>query len=132
MTKEELQKIKHLDDRISRKQRELDDLRLKKYCVKSFDYSKDRVQSSENNSGFELTIEKITDLEIEITRDIDKLVDMKNKAREVINNLEGIYLEVIEMRYLEYLSWRDIARIKCYSIQGIYKIHGQALLKLKE
>lgn len=55
-------------------------------AVYGIDYSKDKIQTSPSNSQENLII-KIADLENEISKDIDKLVTMKDKARKEINKL---------------------------------------------
>ena len=98
MSKEELNNILKLNDRIQSKLRQKEELRATMTGVSGIDYSKDRVQTSPTNSIEELVI-KIVDFEEEITRDIDKLVDMKREAYNSINKVEGIYGIILEMRY---------------------------------
>lgn len=99
--------------------------------IQGIDYSKDKVQTSNTNS-LDNGLIKIVDLEDEINKDIDKLIEMKNQAREEINKVKGITGTVLEMRYLECMKWEEIAYRLSYSIQAVYKIHGEGLLKIKE
>lgn len=131
MDKEELKRIIYLNDRIDSKLRQLEELKSTREGIGSIDYSKDKVQTSLTNT-IENTIIKIVDYEQEINKDIDKLIDMKNKARTQINKINGICGTVLEMRYLECMRWEEVAYRLCYSIQSIYRIHGEALLKLKD
>ena len=131
MNKEELNNILKLNDRIQSKIRQKEELRATMTGVSGIDYSKDRVQTSPTNSIEELVI-KIVDFEEEITRDIDKLVDMKREACNSINRVDGIYGTILEMRYLECMRWEEIAYRLGYSIQHVYRLHGQALIKIKD
>ena len=127
-----LKEIKHLDSRINSKIRQLDLLRHQIGSLKSFDYSKDRVQESNiQGSQIENLIVKICDLEGEITKDIDKLVDKKRQAIETVNKMEGLGGSIMEMRYLEGRSWENITVILHISPQYAFELHNRELKKLK-
>ena len=77
------------------------------------------------------TIGKIVDLEQEINEDIDRLVDLKAEARRVINAVSAPDQQLIlELRYLCYKPWLEIAEAMGYSEAGVYKLHGKALRKI--
>lgn len=130
MDKEELRELIHLDEKIETKRRQLERLMKTRLSIKGIDYSKDRVQTS-SHSGQEDLIIKIIDLEREINRDINELVDKKAIAREKISHVHGVQGTVLEMRYLECMTWQEIAYRLSYSIRTVYKIHGQALQIIK-
>ena len=127
MTKEELKHIIDLDRRIDSKIRQLESLKQMQGSLSAIDYSKDKVQTSVTSS-LENSVVKIVDLQIEINRDIDELVDIKNEARMLINEVKGIEGTVLEMRYLECMKWEEIAYRLTYSIQHVYRLHGEGLL----
>lgn len=131
MTKDDLLNIIRLNDRIESKLRQKEELKSTMYSIGSIDYSKDRVQTSLVNSTEDLII-KIVDFEEEITKSIDRLIDLKQEASKVIDQIDGAYGTVLEMRYLECMRWEEIAYRLNYSIQHVYRLHGQALLKLKD
>ncbi len=130
MTKEELWDLITLNNRINSKLKQLENLKYLREASGSLDYSKDRVQSYPINRIEKLTI-KILDLENEINKDIDELVDMKARARECFQLLEGKYNLIMELRYMECLEWREVARRSYYSEKHVHKIHGQALLLIQ-
>lgn len=130
MDKEELRELIHLDEKIETKRRQLERLMKTRLSIKGIDYSKDRVQTSGHNGQEDLII-KIIDLEREINRDIDELVDKKAIAREKISRVPGVQGTILEMRYLECMTWEEIAYRLSYSIRAVYKIHGQALQIIK-
>ena len=79
----------------------------------------------------EETICKIVDLEHEINADIDQLVDLKAEARKAINAVTDPDQQLIlELRYLCYKPWLEIAEAMGYSEAGVYKLHGKALRKI--
>lgn len=130
MTKEQLKDILTLNERINSKQRQIDELRRTAQSVQGIDYAKDRVQTSVS-SAIENICMKIADMEIEIAKDIDELVDMKMQAKRVIDRLEGKYSLLMNLRYMECLDWNRVANIMKYSIDSVFRIHGEALEKLK-
>jgi len=71
---------------------------------------------------------KIVDLQAEINRDIDALVDLKRDIVALIkrvNNTE--YQTILEKRYLCFMTWEQIAVDLSYSIHHLYKLHNSAL-----
>ena len=130
--KEYLSQARYLDARINSKIQQaqaLHDLATK--CTSTLsDMPK---SASPNKSNLEVTICKIVDLENEINRDIDNLVDLK---REITGIIKGVgnseYQAVLEKRYLCFDSWEQIAFDMQYTIHHLYKIHNRALNKCAE
>ena len=74
------------------------------------------------------TVAKIVDLEAEINRDIDRLVDLKREIVGVIKSISNPeYQTLLEKRYLCFLTWEQIAVDMNYGIDNIYKLHSKAL-----
>lgn len=89
---------------------------------------------SPNRSGAKIedAITKIMDLEDEINRDIDKLVDLKTDITHLIKNLDSHEHQIIlEQRYLCFKSWEQIAVDMGYSIQHTFRLHDAALTELE-
>jgi len=81
-----------------------------------------------NIHRMENTIVKIVELEKEINRDIDKLVDLKTEVYAVINAIKNAeYKTLLEQRYLCDRDWKDIAKYMKYNERYVYKLHGKAL-----
>ncbi|MEQ2400136.1 DUF1492 domain-containing protein [Peptoniphilus hominis (ex Hitch et al. 2025)] len=131
MTKKEFREIIYLDHLINSKLRLLDSLKSSRLQVKGMQLKSDVVQVSKQGNRQEDLIIKIIDLEKEITKDIDSLICEKKKAKTVIDKLDGPYRLVMSMRYLECMKWEEIAYRIGYSIQAVYKIHGQALKRVE-
>lgn len=73
-------------------------------------------------------VTKIIDLQAEINRDIDSLVDLKREIVSVIKTVENTeYQTLLEKRYLCFETWEQIAVDMDYSIQHIYRIRDRAL-----
>lgn len=131
MTKKEFREIIYLDHLINSKLRLRDNLKYSCLQVKGMQIKSDMVQESKQSNKQEDLIIKMIDLEKEISKDIDKLIDEKKRAKSIIDKLDGPYRLVMSMRYLECMKWEEIAYRIGYSIQAVYKIHGQALKRVE-
>jgi len=77
-------------------------------------------------------IGKIVDLENEINADIDKLVDLKREMVMVIKAVTDPELQtLLELRYLCFKTWEQIAFYMQYSTRNIYKLHDTAIGAIK-
>ena len=77
-------------------------------------------------------IGKIVDLENEINADIDKLVDLKREMVTVIKAVTDPELQtLLELRYLCFKTWEQIAVDMQYSTRNIYKLHDTAIGAIK-
>lgn len=71
---------------------------------------------------------KIMDLEADINTDIDNLVDLKREIVELVKSVSNPeYQTILELRYLCFKTWEQIAVNMCYSIHHLYKMHNAAL-----
>ena len=87
-----------------------------------------RIQTSHDNARMENTILKIIDQERELDEEIDRLVDLKAEIKKVIDEVENIeYRLILELRYLCFRSWEEIAVEMDYSIDNVFRIHRKAL-----
>lgn len=70
----------------------------------------ERVQSSGAKDKMASAVEKCVDMETEIDRLVDNLIDVK---QEVVQTIEQLYspteYDVLHRRYIQYLSLQDIA-----------------------
>ncbi len=79
-------------------------------------------------SSMEEAITKIIDLQAEINRDIDTLVDLKRDLSATIKAVGNTeYQTVLEKRYLCFETWEQIAVSMNYAIRYLYELHGKAL-----
>ena len=83
---------------------------------------------SPNVCRMEDIILKIVDSENEINAEIDRLVDLKREMRVVIGAVEqSEHQTLLELRYLCFKTWEQIAVAMAYSIQHTYRMRDQAL-----
>ena len=77
-------------------------------------------------------IGKIVDLEDEINADIDQLVDLKREMVAIIKAVENPeYQTLLELRYLCFKTWEQIAVDMKYSTRNIYMLHDAAISSIK-
>ena len=73
-------------------------------------------------------IAKMVDLETEINTDLNGLVDLKHEIVTVIKRVTDPELQtLLELRYLCFKRWEEIAVAMSYSCQHIFRIHDLAL-----
>ena len=126
--KEFLEQVRYVDRTINSKLEQLH--RLRDEATKATSLVSDMPHgSSPNLQRLEDTIVKIIDLENEINNDIDWLIDLKKAARLAINAMASPEERLIlEMRYLCYKTWTEIAETVGCSESNIYRLHGFALM----
>jgi DNA-directed RNA polymerase specialized sigma subunit len=95
----------------------------------SYELNPDKVQTSGPKNTLENTMTKVVDLEADINRYIDELVDLKQAAIRKIQNIpDQDQQNVLLARYVSGMKWEKIAVDLNFSIAQIYRIHGAALL----
>lgn len=98
-----------------------------------YELNPDKVQTSGPKNTLEETVAKIVDLEADINRRIDELVDMKQEAFTMINRIPDLDQQNILIgRYIQLKKWEDIALELNFSIQWVYELHGKGLLAFSQ
>ena len=73
-------------------------------------------------------IAKIIDLENEINADIDQLVDLKREMVATIKSVTDPECQTLmELRFLCFKTWEQIAVDMNYGIDNVFKLHKKAL-----
>lgn len=128
--KEYLSQVMYIDQRINSKLEQV--MTLREAATKATATLSDMPRpDSSNVRSMEDTIVKIVDLENEINRDIDQLVDLKAEARRMIAQVkEPDQQLVLELRYLCYKQWSEIMIELGCSEPTVYRLHGEALKKI--
>ena len=125
--KEYLSQAYRLDKRIDSKIEQLKSLNL--LATKCTSTLSDMPKSqSISNSRLEDTVVKIVDLQEEINMDIDSLVDLKRDIVKTIKSVQNPdYQIILELRYLCFKTWEEIAVQMNCSIDNVFKIRKNAL-----
>lgn len=130
-TRQYLGQAYRLDQRINSKLKQVSLLRGNAMNL-SINMKEISIQTSRDNARMENTLLKIIDQEREIDEEIDRLVDLKAEIKKVIDGVENIEFRLIlELRYLCFRSWEEIAAEMDYSIDYLFKIHRRALEKVE-
>lgn len=125
-----LQKITFLDAEIDSLIREHKN--MKSTLLKATDYSNEPVSTTKRNSSEEKLV-KLADKSSEIDVKIDELVDFKITTGDYISQLEDERHRVIlRERYINGLSFREIAKIVGYTERHLHRIHGEALVEFQK
>ena len=127
--KEYLQQLHKLDIIIQQKLQERSDLQKMSVSIGSFDYTRERVQTSPSNDAtFVKTVDKIVAIETEIDNMINHFVDQKHK---MINQIQGLqndkYMDVLYKYYVENKRLEQIAVEMNYTYQYVRELHGLSL-----
>ena len=95
----------------------------------SYELNPDKVQTSGPKNTLEETVAKIVDLEADINRRIEELVDMKQEAFTMISRIPDLDQQNILIgRYIQLKKWEDISEELNYSMQWVFELHGKGLL----
>ncbi len=71
---------------------------------------------------------KMMDLESEISSDLQALIDLKHEVVTIIKCVEYPELQtLLEMRYLCFKTWEQIAVDLYYDLRHIHRLHSRAL-----
>lgn len=85
----------------------------------------------ESGSPIERPMDKVDELERKITQAIDELADIRMEIEAVLGQLEDDTLrELMEYRYIDGLTWEQIAKKLHYSYVHTCRRHGEALNKI--
>lgn len=126
-TKDYLAQAYRIDQRINSKLEQI--VSLRELSTKATSTLSDTPPSGTRNvHSMEGIIVKMIDLEDEINRDIDTLVDLKIEFVSIIKKIENPeYQTLLELRYLCFKTWEQIAVEMGYDLRYIHKIHNRAL-----
>ena len=123
--KEYLQEIQVMDISIRQKTKQIEEMK-RMYTYLRGAHIGVGVKASGVSEGFTKALDKLLDLELELTRKIEEFQLMKNERIERIQSLsKPEYMKVLFKRYVEYKS---IERIS-YEMNYTYKYTSQLLTK---
>lgn len=94
-------------------------------------YESDGSQHISGDNHIENAMLKVVEYEEKINAEIDELVNKRIEIEKAINSVDDEVLqEILTRRYLQFQKWERIAVEMHYSIQWVFKLHGQALSKI--
>lgn len=85
----------------------------------------------ESGSPVERPMDKVLEIDEEINREIDELQTVRQEIRAALNQLEDENLKLLmEYRYIDGLTWEQIAVKMNYCWRQVCRKHGQALTQI--
>lgn len=104
-----LQEIQRLEENLNQRLDELSSLKTM-YGLRGCGLS-EKVQTSQRGDGLESSVIKIIELEKEVKALIDGFIKKKNQAKKELTSLSNKeYTELLYMRYIRYLTIKEMAR----------------------
>ena len=127
--KEYLSRAYRAQQFIATKERQLSDLRQMADGIGGIDYGKDRVTSTHASDARVVAfIDKIMRLEHVITTEKESYLTTVQEIRQAINAVENPnYRLILENRYLNHLTWEQIAEVMFISDRHVRRLHVKAL-----
>ena len=93
----------------------------------------DPVSETRNVHKMSDNVEKMIDLKREINKDVDRLVDLKREIMRVIAKIQDARcLMLLELRYLCFKSWEDIAYEMEFTPRWLHKLHTKSLTEVEK
>ena len=128
-----LEQIEKMDAKIETKMEELE--RLQTLAEKTTaSLGGERVQASGNQQKLEDCVIKILKAQEEINASIDRFVDYKKEAMELIDRAcDADCIRLLYKRYFSYMKWEEIAVDMNYTYQWISGgLHQRALTQVQK
>ena len=126
-----LKRIKELDDRINRNIRAAEKWRDMAFKITADPLEEHYNPNRPTSAPFEKCLEKVDELEREITADIDRLADLKFEASEKISMLKDEQCQdVLRYKYIELMDWPNVIYNIGKSRSHVYRLHSKALSEL--
>ncbi|MEG2369342.1 MAG: sigma factor-like helix-turn-helix DNA-binding protein, partial [Raoultibacter sp.] len=96
--------------------------------VSGLDISQERVSGTKSHDRLTESLDKLQDYREELAGLIVDYIALQRFAESVIMRLEDSrYQQVINLRYMEGMGWRKIAKAMIYSERNVRNIHKDAL-----
>lgn len=84
------------------------------------------------NSDWTETADKLIELEQVVNARVREMCEVKRLAMEAIEGVEEMrYREVLELYYLDGLTWDKVAETMQLDRRWVTRLHGKALMKVK-
>ena len=126
-----LEEVFRMDAMIENKNAEITDWTNKALSITS-NMDGERVQSSGNQQKMASAIDKVVDLKREANEMIDKLIDHKQEIIKTIEQLKPIEYDVLHKRYIQGMQFDEIGAVRKKSKSWATTWHGIALKNLNK
>jgi seryl-tRNA synthetase len=127
-----LKQIRALDIKINDGMEELEQLKALSTRVTSA-MDGEMVSGTKNPDKMTDVVAKIIKLQEDLNRDVDKYVDIKREANELLSMVENpTHYKILHSRYVLYKTWEQIACEIGFTYQWVCQLHGVALLEFEK
>lgn len=93
----------------------------------------ERVQSSGSQQKMADCVAKIVDMQEQINAEIDRFIDYKQEARELLSACESECITLISKRYFQFKTWEEIAVDMNFTYQWVSGgLHQKALAQFQK
>ena len=129
--KQYLQQVKGLDNMIEAKLEQVERLRaLATRVTTAYTYTRQENGCKDKMASI---VCKIVDTMDKINASIDEFVKMKKETQQHIDAMQNEnYRLLLELRYVNYKNWHEIADILGFTLRWTYTIHGRALIEFQK
>ena len=131
MTETEFRMLPFRQKEIDKKKERLAHLQEMAVSISAVNTESDKVQTSASNVSM-AAADRAMDLELEIRAEEESLAKAKREAEQLIcsSDLDDVEKEVLNYRYVQGFTWREVASIVFISERAVYEIKDKAVLKL--
>lgn len=129
--KEYLKSFKVLNTLIDSKIKDIKRLRSLISSVKSINTG-EKVKSSNTDNSVDNTVIKIVDLEKDYKNLVLLYINKRTEFDKILNQMNTKERLLIELKYINGLTWEQVAWQMNYSERVIYRLHNDVLNKLKK
>lgn len=127
-----LNKVKEANRQILHIEEDIEILRDGLDSIKATDYSNEVVQTSGVQDRIAHKVAEIMDLEADMLLQKYELIKKRSAVGMVINRLESPHRDVLRHRYLDDLSFEEIADLMGYEQHYVYNLHQDGINQLAE
>ena len=131
--KQQLRRIYRVQIAIKAKEEKIRELREIAESIRGTSYDTPRVATSPGGgTGFESVAVKVADLTTQMEKDYGELMEMLSGGIALIRSVENVTNRtILEMRYINGMTFEEIADRMHYSVQTIYRRHQEGIKQIK-
>lgn len=128
-----LEQLALIDEQINQDLERLEELKQSARSTGSFDYSRERVQTSPIGDKLCSDVSRYVDLDAQINAEIDRFVDAKEQIIREIRGLRNVnYMKVLYKVYVQFKSVKAAAQEIGKSYHYTSELHKKALTAFEE
>ena len=126
--KRQLQEARNIDRRIEATRERIERMRARLMAGKRFDYE-DKPRGGSRGDWTEAA-DQIMELEARLVGQLAEMSTVLSNAARLIEGVPDVrYRELLELYYLDGLTWPQVAvKMEIANIRQVYRMHGRALL----